>query len=116
MDLNQADIITKKFNEKNDIKEKINYLVQGAYMSLTTSPLEVKKLKYTQKHVLIGLSEFHIFVCRYKTDQKNQIVERYHLLELSEIDSVGNCETSVCFMVKFFVFRFPFLFFFCLNC
>jgi hypothetical protein len=72
-DLNQVEIITNKFNEKCEIKEKITYLVQGAYVCLTQNPLEVKKLKYTQKHVLIGLSEFHIFLCRYKTDQKNAV-------------------------------------------
>jgi hypothetical protein len=73
MDFNKIENISTKFNEKNQIKESIKYIVEGSYSALLTSPIDQKKIKYVSKNVLIGLSDFHIFVCKYKNEKKHSV-------------------------------------------
>lgn len=71
----QIEIISNKFNEKNEIFEKIKWIGDGGFQILTTSPHDsVKKTKLVTKNILIGLSDYHLFVCKYKIKEKKATV------------------------------------------
>lgn len=71
----EVEIISNKFNEKNEIAEKIKWLGNGSFQILQTSPHDnVKKTKLTSKNIQIGLSDYHLFICKYKIKEKKATV------------------------------------------